>query len=122
MLVQMIKPAHIRAAEMSAVGAGLKFPSIEFDTHVSKFINGLRYVIPVVGEPQMEPTSSYSPRKYEVKHTGLVSARDATNPNICVKDIGEFEFYFNGSTIVAFELLIQTLQESIPAMKAAGIK
>ena len=39
-----------------------------------------------------------------------------------IKDIGEFEFYFDGPTIRAFELLIQTLQESIPAMRAAGIE
>ena len=76
------------------------------------------------GEIKMEGTMevSYAPRRYGSRYVGLVSERDAVQPSICIKDIGEFEFYFDGPTIRAFELLIQTLQESIPAMRAAGIE
>jgi hypothetical protein len=42
--VKNIEPAHIRAAIQMAVGRGIKFPSIELEEFVAKFLNGLRKV------------------------------------------------------------------------------
>ena len=37
----VIKPEHVRAALMSAAGKGLKFPSIELEEYVAKFLSNI---------------------------------------------------------------------------------
>ncbi len=39
-----VKPEHIRAALMSAVGKGIKFPSIELEECVAKYLNSIKEI------------------------------------------------------------------------------
>ena len=56
-------------------------------------------------------------------YRGIALERMPNDPNITTDVVvGEFEFCYDGSTIAAFELLIQTLQETLPGMKAAAIE
>ncbi|MGH7745476.1 MAG: hypothetical protein ACREQ5_11900 [Candidatus Dormibacteria bacterium] len=53
----------------------------------------------------------------------LLSEREAARQAICTgKTIGVLNMKFNGPTIAAIELAIQTLQETIPALRAAGVE
>lgn len=42
--VQKITPVHIRMALQMAAGRGIKYPSMELEEFVAKFINALREV------------------------------------------------------------------------------
>ena len=39
-----VKPEHVRAALMSAIGAGLKFPSIELEEYVAQYLNTIKEI------------------------------------------------------------------------------
>lgn len=38
----MTRPEHVRAALMSAIGRGLKFPSVELEEYVASYLNKIR--------------------------------------------------------------------------------
>lgn len=48
-----ITQAHVRAAMQSAVGAGLKAPSLEFEAHVAKYLTNCKFWT-IESEPEPE--------------------------------------------------------------------